>query len=202
MAPSLPALSDQGESKDDVNFEKSCGFSRPGEEGSRAQQNDHLSIMALPNEVHFEIIKYIAFPDTVSLRSTNRHFHALMPDLPILNMPLEFRIQICKALGVGQSFTSLHATCHNFKRPFNPFTRQTLAAAETCLHVVNGRTVRLACYTCLRLRLYGEFPIDPGSVLTKYIPIRNGVLCREASIKHRKDRSWSCIRCLREEDGE
>ena len=114
-------------------------------------QNDHVSsIMVLPNEVHFEIIKYIAFSDTVSLRSAIRFFHALIPNPPIFKLLLEIRFLICRELKDGPSFTSLHATCHNFKRPFNPFTRKTLAAAEDCLHAIHGTKARLACYTCLQ----------------------------------------------------
>ena len=121
--------------------------------------NGNPSIMILPNEILLEVSKLTTFPNTLSLRSTNKYFHALMPNPPFFRLPLDVRFRIFKSID-DTDYRSMADTCHNIRDSTKP-TRAKLAIIESALESFHGCPKSLACYTCLRFLGRECFPPMP-----------------------------------------
>lgn len=47
-------------------------------ESIRATQEPAATLMSLPTELHLMISKHLTYPDALSLKHTNQHFHSLI----------------------------------------------------------------------------------------------------------------------------
>lgn len=162
--------------------------------GTQTAESSNSSITILPNEILLEVTKLIAFPDTPSLRSTNRHLHAMMPSPPFFKLPLHVRFQIFNHLE-DSDYLSLIATYHNIWQHTTP-TRAQLATVESALESLHGAPQGLACYTCFRFLYAACFPVDLKAICDAGPPICEKAPHRQSSERRRGNRPWMCIVCL------